>query len=216
MNAFARYFGLTGGIASGKTTVAGMLRDFGAYIIDADKIGHEMLRSTSPAFPELVAAFGRGILDSAGRIDRGKLGPLVFADPAKLQQLNRIVHPRIIERIGRQAAEHHEQNPEAVVVVDAALIFETGIPGRFLKMIVAWCQPEQQVERLIAKAGLSREEAEKRIASQMPAEEKRRRADFEIDCSGSLEETRRQVKELYPVLQQLAQVNNASGKPGYP
>ncbi len=175
-----------------------------------------MLLSTSPAFRELVAAFGREILDSVGRIDRGKLGPLVFADPAKLQQLNRIVHPRIIERIGRLAAEHREKNPGAVVVVDAALIFETSIPGRFLKTIVAWCRPEQQVERIIAKAGLNREDAEKRIASQMPAEEERRRADFVIDCSGSIEETRRQVQELYPVLQHLAQVNKASGQPGFP
>lgn len=203
MSVSARHFGLTGGIASGKSTVSAMLGELGAYIIDADKIGHEMLLSTSPAFPELVAAFGRGILDSAGRIDRGKLGPLVFADSAKLQQLNRIVHPRIIERIGRLAAEYLKQNPEAVVVVDAALIFETGIPGRFLKTIVAWCRPEQQVERLIEKTGLSREEAEKRIASQMPAAEKRRRADFVIDCSGSVEETRRQVQELYPALRQL-------------
>ncbi|HEV2245759.1 MAG TPA: dephospho-CoA kinase [Terriglobia bacterium] len=203
MSVSARHFGLTGGIASGKSTVSAMLGELGAYIIDADKIGHEMLLSTSPAFPELVAAFGRGILDSAGRIDRAKLGRLVFADPAKLQQLNRIVHPRIIERIGRLAAEHSKQNPEAVVVVDAALIYETGIPGRFLKTIVAWCRPEQQIERLIAKTGLSPGEAEKRIASQMPAEEKRRRADFVIDCSDSVGETRRQVGELYPVLQQL-------------
>ena len=199
-----RYFGLAGGIASGKSTVAAMLRELGAHIIDADKIGHEMLLSTSPAFPELVAAFGRGILDSAGRIDRKKLGPLVFSDPAKLQQLNRIVHPRIIERISQLAAQHCSQNPGAAVVVDAALIYETGIPGRFAKAIVAWCRPEQQIERLLAKTGLSREEAEQRISSQMPAEEKRRRADFVVDCSGSLEETRRQVEDLYPVLKQLA------------
>jgi dephospho-CoA kinase len=197
------YFGLTGGIAAGKTTVADMLRDLGAHIIDADKVGHEMLLSTSPAFPELVAAFGRGILDSAGRIDRTKLGPLVFADSAKLQQLNRIVHPRIIKRIGQLAAEHCSQNPEAVVIVDAALIYEAGIPGRFVKTIVAWCRPEQQIERLMAKTGASREEADQRIASQMTAEEKRRRADFVIDCSGTLEDTRRQVEALYPVLQQL-------------
>jgi dephospho-CoA kinase len=203
MSVSARYFGLTGGIASGKTTVAAMLRKLGAHIIDADKVGHEMLLPSSPAFPELVAAFGRGILDSAGRIDRGKLGPLVFRDPAKLHQLNRIVHPRIIERISSVAAGHHRRNLEAVVVVDAALIYETGIPGRFMKTIVAWCRPEQQVERLVIKTGLGREEAEQRIASQMPAEEKRRRADFVIDCSGTLENTRRQVEDLYPVLQRL-------------
>ncbi len=204
MSFSARYFGLTGGIASGKSTVAAMLRDLGAHIIDADKIGHEMLVSKSPAYPELVAAFGRGILDSAGRVDRRKLGPVVFSDPAKLQQLNCIVHPLIIERISQLAAQHCSQNQGAVVVVDAALIYETGIPGRFVKTIVAWCRPEQQVERLIAKTGLSREEAEQRIGSQMPAEEKRRRADFVVDCSGSLEETCRQVEDLYPVLKHLA------------
>jgi dephospho-CoA kinase len=203
MSISARFFGLTGGIASGKTTVAAMLRELGAHIVDADKVGHEMLLPSSPAFPELVAAFGRGTLDSAGRIDRGKLGPLVFRDPAKLQQLNRIVHPRIIERISSLAADHHRRNPEAVVIVDAALIYETGIPGRFMKTIVAWCRPEQQVERLVTKTGLAREVAEQRIASQMPAEEKRRRADFVIDCSGTLENTRRQVEDLYPVLQHL-------------
>jgi dephospho-CoA kinase len=204
MSASARYFGLTGGIACGKSTVAAMLRDLGAHIIDADQVGHEMLLPSSPAFQELVSRFGRGILDSAGRIDRKKLGPLVFADPAKLQQLNRIVHPRIIERIGQLAAEHCAKNPGAVVIVDAALIYETGIPGRFVKTIVTWCRPEQQIERLMAKTGLSREEAGRRISSQMPAEEKRRRADFVIDGSGSLEETRRQVEALYPGLQQLA------------
>ena len=207
MNFSARYFGLTGGIASGKSTVAAMLRDLGAYIIDADKIGHEMLLSTSPAYPELVAAFGRGILDSADRIDRKKLGPLVFSDPARLQQLNRIVHPRIIEHISQLAAQNCAQNQGAVVVVDAALIYETGIPGRFAKTIVVWCRPEQQIERLVAKTGLSREEAERRITSQMPAEEKRRRADFVVDCSGNLEETQRQVEDLYPVLKQLADGN---------
>jgi dephospho-CoA kinase len=204
MKVSARYFGLTGSIACGKSTVAAMLRELGAHIIDADKIGHEMLLPSSAAFPELVAAFGRGILDSAGHVDRGKLGPLVFSHPAKLQQLNRIVHPRIIERTGQLAEEHCAENPGTVVIVEAALIFETGIPGRFVKTIVAWCRPEQQIERLIAKAGLSREEADRRIASQMPAEEKRRRADFVIDCSGSLEDTRRQVEALYPGLQQLA------------
>jgi len=203
MSASARYFGLTGGIASGKSTVAQMFRELGGRIIDADQVGHEMLLPSSPAFQELVSRFGRGILNSAGRIDRKKLGPLVFAEPAKLQQLNRILHPRIIERIGQLAAAHCAENPGAVVIVDAALIYETGIPGHFVKTIVAWCPPEQQIERLMAKSGLSREEAEQRIASQMPPEEKRRRADFLIDCSGSLEDTRRQVEALYPVLQQL-------------
>lgn len=203
MNASARYFGLTGGIACGKSTVAEMLRELGAYLIDADKIGHEMLLPSSAVFPDLVSAFGRGILDSTGSIDKKKLGPLVFADPAKLQQLNSIVHPRIIERTGQLATEYCAKNPGAVVIVDAALIFETGIPCRFVKTIVAWCRPEQQMERLIAKTGLSHEQAEQRISSQMPADEKRQLADFVIDCSHTLEETRGQVQGLYPVLQKL-------------
>ena len=199
----ARYFGLTGGIASGKSTVASMFLELGAQIVDADKIGHELLLPSSPAFPELVAAFGREILDPAGQIDRTKLGSLVFADPAKLQQLNRITHPRIIERVEQLATEYYAQSPESVIIVDAALIYESGISARFVKMIVAWCRPELQIERFMAKTGASREEAERRIASQIPAEEKRRRADFVIDCSGSVEDTRRQVELLYPRLQQL-------------
>ena len=204
MHASSRYFGLTGGIASGKSTVAEMLRELGAHIIDADKVGHEMLIPASPAFTEIVAAFGNAILDADGVIDRKKLGPMVFADPVKLQQLNSIVHPRIIKRVEQLAIEYCTRNPGAVVIVDAALIYETGIGGQFMKMIVAWCRPDQQIERLTAKTGASREEAERRISSQMPADEKRRRADFVIDCSGSLEETRSQAEALYPRLLQLA------------
>lgn len=199
-----RYFGLTGGIASGKSTVASIFREFGAHIIDADRIGHELLAPDSPTFPELISAFGHGILDPAGQIDRRKLGPLVFADPKMLQQLNQILHPRIIAQVDQLAKEQCSRNPGAVVIVDAALIYETGIGSRFSKMIVAWCRPEQQVERLMAKAGLDQQEAERRIASQMPGEEKRLLADFVIDCSGSIEDTRRQSEALYPQLQQLA------------
>ncbi|MCL5005765.1 MAG: dephospho-CoA kinase [Acidobacteria bacterium] len=200
-----KYFGLTGGIASGKSTVAAAFSELGARIIDADKIGHELLHSTSPAFPEIVSAFGPGILDPSGEIDRRRLGPLVFANPARLRQLSAILHPRIIDRVEQSALEYCAQDPAAVVIVDAALVYEAGIGGRFRKMIVAWCRPEQQIERLIAKAGITREEAEKRIASQIPAEEKRRRADFVIDCSGSIEETQRQVEALYPRLRKLAE-----------
>jgi len=198
------YFGLTGGIASGKSTVAAAFSALGARIIDADKIGHELLLSSSPVFAEVVSTFGRNILGGSGEIDRRRLGPLVFADPSKLEQLNAILHPRIIAAVEERVRECRAQDPAAVVIVDAALIYEAGIGGRFRKMIVAWCRPEQQIERLIAKAGLPREEAERRIQSQIPAEEKRRRADFVIDCSGSLEEARRQVEALYPQLRALA------------
>lgn len=203
MSLSTRYFGLTGGIASGKSTVAAIFSELGAHIVDADKIGHELLLPSSPVFPKLVAAFGSEILTADSLIDRKTLGSLVFADPAKLQQLNRITHPRIIERVEQLAAEYCARNPAAVVIVDAALIYETNIDGRFAKMIVAWCRLEQQITRFMAKAGASHEEAERRISSQIPTEEKCRRADYLIDCSGSIEETCRQVEALYPKLQQL-------------
>ena len=198
------HFGLTGGVASGKSTVARVLEGLGAKIIDADRLGHELLRRPHPAHQEVVRRFGREILDPTGEIDRKRLGAVVFADPTKLRELNAILHPLIIARVEELAARYHAENPGAVVVVDAALLFEAGIGGRFTKVLVVWCRPEQQVERLMAKTGLSRQEAEQRIAAQLPVDEKRWRADFEIDSSGSLERTRAQVEALYPELQRLA------------
>lgn len=198
------YFGLTGGIACGKSTVAGMLEALGARIIDADRIGHELLLSPKPAYTEVVNRFGREILAPSGEIDRKKLGAIVFADSVALAALNGIVHPRIIQRTEELAASYRDQDLRSVVVVDAALIFEAGIGGRFKRVIVAWCLPEQQLERLMAKSDLTRQEAEQRIAAQMPSEEKRRRADYVIDCSGTLEETRRQAVSVHAELERLA------------
>jgi dephospho-CoA kinase len=129
----------------------------------------------------------------------------VFADPQQLRALNTIVHPRIIARKDELAREYHARNPHAVVIVDAALIFESGIGGTLRKVIVAWCRPEQQVERLMAKAGVSWEEAERRIQAQMPVDEKRRRADYVIDCSGNMEDTRRQADAIYLELRRIAE-----------
>lgn len=198
-------FGLTGGIACGKSTVARYFRDLGAYIIDADHVGHELIEPGRAAYQEIVERFGKEVLDSAGQIDRAKLGPKVFADPQQLQALNSILHPRIIARVQELAAEQQRRDPHAVVIVDAALIFESGIGGTLRKVLVAWCRPEQQVERLMAKTGVSREEAERRMHAQMPVEEKRRRADYVIDCSGSLQETRRQAEAIYLDLRRIAE-----------
>jgi len=195
------YFGLTGGVASGKSTVARMLEGLGARIIDADRIGHELLRRPHPSYQEIVRSFGSEILDFRGEIDRKRLAAVVFADPARLRELDTILHPRIIAQVEELAAQYHAKSPGAVIVVDTALLFEAGIGGCFTKVLVVWCLPEQQIERLMAKAGLSRQEAEQRIAVQMSAAEKRLRADYEVDCSGSLETTRAQVEALYPVLQ---------------
>ncbi|MGH9401199.1 MAG: dephospho-CoA kinase [Terriglobia bacterium] len=197
-------FGLTGGIASGKSTVAATFAALGAKIIDADRIGHEVLRQPGPAFDEVVRQFGEGVLDTSGEIDRKLLGRIVFADPAKRLALNAIVHPRIIARQEELAQQARREDPTAVIVVEAALIYEAGIEGRFNGIIVAWCEPDQQIERLKAKAGLSREEAAARVAAQMPAEEKRRRAGFVIDCSRSIDEARRQTGQVYLQLKQLA------------
>lgn len=198
------YFGLTGGVASGKSTVAQVFRELGAKIVDADEVGHELLRAHLPAYHETVRRFGNGIVDPSGEIDRKRLGAIVFADPEARRDLNAILHPRIIEAVERLASSYELSKSSDVVLVDAALIFEAGIGGRFQKVIVVWCRPEQQTDRLMAKAGLTREEAERRIAAQMSPEEKRRRADFLIDNSGSLASTRRQAQEIYPHLQRLA------------
>jgi dephospho-CoA kinase len=197
-------FGLTGGIASGKSTVAAMFRDLGAKIIDADRLAHELLRSGSAVHTQIVNRFGRGILDAAGEIDRARLGEIVFADAEGRAALNAIVHPAIMARREELLAAYHAGNPAAVVISDAALIYEAHIESRFLKVIVTWCRHEQQLDRLLAKGTLSREQAERRIQSQMPGDEKRRRADYVIDTSGSMEETRRQVEALYPRLELLA------------
>jgi dephospho-CoA kinase len=197
------YFGLTGGIASGKSTVARMFAELGARIIDADRLGNELIRQGLPAYEEILQHFGPRILDRSREIDRKRLGAIVFRDPKKLQELNAILHPRIIEGVELLAGEFQSRDPQSVVIADAALIYEAGIAGQFAKVIVAWCRPEQQIQRLVSNTGLSRQDAKRRIASQMPTDEKRRRADFEIDCSKSLDETRRQVGALYPKLTRL-------------
>jgi dephospho-CoA kinase len=198
-------FGLTGGIASGKSTVARFLEVLGAKVIDADRVGHELLQPANPVFNQVVSHFGREILKPWGEIDRERLGSLVFADPQKLGELTSIMHPRLIARIKELAEEFRSREPRAAIVVDAALIYEAGVADSFAKILVAWCRPEQQLERLMAKTHISRQEALRRMASQMPAEEKRRRADYVIDCSGSLEQTRAQVEALYPAIKRLAE-----------
>jgi dephospho-CoA kinase len=203
----ALIFGLTGGIASGKTTAALYFQELGAYIIDADRLGHELIEPGQPAYGEIVDSFGRAVIAPNGRIDRRKLGPIVFADPQKLRLLDAIVHPRIHARVQELAAERHSQNPQQVVILDAALIYEWGALDKLCKVIVAWCRPEQQVERLMGKTGISREEAQRRIQSQIPVEEKRRLANYQIDCSGTIEHSREQVKFIYAQLLQLVKTS---------
>jgi len=180
--------GLTGGIASGKSTVAAMLRDLDCPVLAADALGHELLEPGQTAYAEVVHEFGIDILDSYGNVDRTALGEIVFADAEKRTRLNEILHPRIREIIQKWFAALDQPGGPELAVVEAALILEAGFEKDLDKIIVCWCRRAQQVERLIER-GLTEEQALLRIAAQMPMEEKREMADETIDCSGTLEGT---------------------------
>ena len=186
--------GLTGGIASGKSTVASMLRDLDCPVLDADTLGHELLEQGQDAYNEVVREFGREILDGYGNVDRGKLGPIIFADAQKRARLNQILHPRILDVVRKWFKALDQIGGPELAVVEAALIIEAGYNKELDRVIVCWCPPEQQLHRLVER-GLTPEQAKLRIAAQMPMDEKRRLADEAIDCSGSIEETERQVME---------------------
>jgi len=193
--------GLTGGIACGKTTVAALLRDLGCHVVEADKLAHQLTEPGQPAHEEIVREFGRQVLSFNGSIDRKKLGDIVFNDPASLERLNRIVHPRVVEELERRRRDLTPAN--GISVVEAALLVEAGYQQGLDRLVVVWCRPEQQRERLRAR-GLTDEQIDRRIAAQMPLEKKRQIADDQIDCSGTLKETRQQVEALVARLQQLA------------
>jgi len=195
--------GLTGGIASGKSTVDRMLRDRDYMVFDADAIAHELLEPGQPTYDAVLREFGGSILGAGGAIDRGKLGAIVFADPAKRAILNGILHPRIRDISEDWFKRLDGPGGPAIAFEDAALILEAGLRKYFDRVVVCWCRPDQQLERL-KERGLSLEEAQRRIAAQMPIDEKRRQADEVIDCSGSLEETEREVEALLAKLVQEA------------
>jgi dephospho-CoA kinase len=186
--------GLTGGIATGKTTVASMLRERDVPVLDADPLGHALLEPGQAAYQETVDAFGKDILDAYGNVNRAKLGALIFADAEKRARLNQILHPRILQVVQKWFAALHEPDGPAFAIVEAALLVEANYTSNLDKLIVCWCRPEQQMERLLQR-GLSEQEAQQRIAAQMPLDEKRKRADIVIDCSGSFEATERQVNQ---------------------
>ena len=187
--------GLTGGIASGKSAVAAMLRELGFSVLDADSLAHKLIEPGQPAYDEVLKEFGQAVLARDGRVDRAKLSTIVFNDRAKLDRLNAIVHPRVAEVVFRQFDVWQRNGTRDAAFVEAALLIESGIHKRLDGLVVAWCEPEQQLERLVAR-GLSEAEARRRIAAQLPVEDKLRLATEKIDCSGSLEETRRQVQAL--------------------
>jgi dephospho-CoA kinase len=177
-----RRLGLTGGIASGKSAVAGMLRDMGFQVLDADSVSHRLIEPGQPAYDEVLREFGSDLADATGRINRAKLGAIVFADPQKLAMF-------------RQFDEWQRSGIPDAAFVEAALLVEAGMDKNLDGLVVVWCRPEQQLERMRAR-GMNEAEARRRIASQLPLEEKMRHATYKIDCSGSIEQTRRQVEAL--------------------
>lgn len=196
--------GLTGGLASGKSFVGQALADLGCYLIEADQLGHQVLLPEGEAYAGVLSEFGREILDPEGLIDRKKLATLVFDDRERLEKLNRLVHPPVGERQARMIAEIAQRDPQAIVVVAAAILVETGSYRRFDRLIVVTCTLEQQIERGMKRGPYSREEVVARLNRQLPLEEKVRLADYVIDTSGTKENTLQQVRAVYNSLRSLS------------
>lgn len=191
---------MTGSIAVGKSFVAGVLAELGCHVLDADRAARDVVEAGTPGLSALVSAFGKDILLGDGTLDRARLGAIVFADESKRQLLNSILHPFIIERQDEQLRQWEMSNPEGIGVVDAALMIESGGYRRFDKIIVVHCRPEIQLERLMARNSLTREEAARRIAAQMPQDEKKRYADYLIETSEGFESARQETLKVYQAL----------------
>lgn len=184
--------GLTGGIASGKSTVAAFLRDRDYQVLDADALARELLEPGQDSYKEALQEFGTEILSPGGAVDRRKLGAIVFSDAEKRERLNRILHPRIHDVVMKWFEALDRPGGPQMAFEEAALILEAGAQRDLDCVVVCWCRPEQQLERL-KERGFSQRDAELRLAAQMPLDQKRNLADEVIDCSRSLEDTERQV-----------------------
>lgn len=191
--------GLTGGIVSGKSTVAKMFRDLGTKIIDADKLGHKVILPHKPAWEKIVKLFGKELLREDLSIDRKKLGEIVFGDQRLLKKLNEITHPEIIKLIKEEIKliKKKKDKKEDILIIDAALIYEAKIDNLMDKIIVVYVEEDEQIKRLKKRDNLSAEEALKRIKSQMSINKKIKFADYIIDNSNSLDKTREQVEKIW-------------------
>ncbi len=197
--------GLTGGIASGKSLVGKVLRDLGANLIDADQIVHCLMEQNQQAWQEVVEHFGQGILLSNREIDRRKLGEIVFNDEEQRAWLNKCLHPKVFEAFLASVRNMKNRPPGTVIVLDAALLIETGYNKKMDRTVVVYAEPEQQLERLMRRNAFTQEQALARIRSQMPLGEKRRHADYVIDNTGSREYTEQQVRDVFAKLKQEAE-----------
>jgi len=192
--------GLTGSIATGKSTVSRMFAHLGARVIDADLLAREVVMPGQPAYSKIVQEFGAGVVLEDGSLDRKALGAIVFADPAKRRRLEEITHPAIGLRQQRLLSVLDEEAFEGVVLWDAALLIESGGADRMDRMVVVFADPETERLRLMERDGLGEADARARIASQMPIFEKAKRADYVIDNSGTRAETERRVRAVYEAL----------------
>lgn len=195
--------GLTGGLASGKSLVGHALADLGCHLIEADAIGHEVLLPGGEAYAPVVNEFGSEILDADGVIDRRRLGALVFGNPERLAKLSSYVHPAVVQREEQIIAGVQASDPQGIVVVEAAILVETGSYKRFARVIVAVCSREMQIARAMKRDGLTREEVLARLERQLPLEEKVKVADYVIDTSGTKEHALEQTREVYRSLRSI-------------
>jgi dephospho-CoA kinase len=196
--------GLTGSIGVGKSFVGSVFVQLGCRLLDADDTARDVVLAGTPGLKAIVEEFGKDVLQANGTLDRKSLAGIVFSDQGKRQRLNSILHPLIIERQDEILREWESEDPDGIGIVDAALMIESGGYKRFDKLVVVHCRPEVQLERLMLRNGLSRIEAQKRIDSQMPQEEKQKFADYLIDTSDGFEPTRQRTKEVYDKLVQLS------------
>ena len=195
--------GLTGGLASGKTFVGRALADLGCYVIEADKLGHQVMLPGAEAYGGIVREFGPAILDSEGRISRRKLSGIVWDNPERLEILNSLVHPPVRELEESRMAEIARVHPSAIVVVEAAILVETGRYKDFDRLIVVTCSSEQQMERALERGSYNKEEILARLSHQLPLQQKLHVADYVIDTSGTKEATLEQVRRVYAALRSL-------------
>jgi len=194
--------GLTGGIATGKSTVSKILKEAGAVIVDADLIAHEVVEKGTPAWKRIRDEFGDQILLDDEEIDRDKLGDIVFNDSEKKELLNGIVHPAVFHEIGERIKKIEQDSPDAVVILDVPLLIEAGMQDGFTDVILVYIPEEMQVKRLMKRDNFSEQDALARIRSQMPIDEKKNIVDIVIDNSDDLENTGRQALDVYNYLSQ--------------
>jgi len=193
-------YGLTGGIATGKSYIDRCFVDLGTHLIDADLIAREVVEPDKPAWKKIVDYFGESILNPDRTLDRKKLGKRVFANREDLKRLESFIHPEVFNRENELVREIRDKDPDAIIVVDAALMIESGSYKRFDKVILVVVEESIQLERLMNRDGISKEEAIQKISSQMPQSEKRKYADYIIDTSRTREESKSQVEELFQKL----------------